>query len=262
MFTSFKFIRNSSKFSYLCRKPYFNFTDLTKINFNQAVSVIRRFQEDDQFSFTVETPKKRITFTLPEDTTFQDFKSALKKEIEGSFKDIEVYSIDLAEISNISKLSDIANNNYYAIADNKVVFKITNGDMKSAEISENDYKQTLEYFEKLGLPFIEQKILLNYFRRVDHLIEEDIGQKIFTDNNTYQKPFDKNILIENMLEGLVNNKNIHTENEENLINEYSKIKNQLADIEFERSIIEVKVNYYIYKIEHLIIFGRLIKMLN
>jgi len=103
-------------------------------------------------------------------------------------------------------------------------------------------KNTVSYLEKLGLPFLERKILLNYLRRVDHLVEEELGKKLFSDSNVYSEAFDKNIFIENMLEALASNKNIQTENEEGLINQYVDLKAKLDEMKAHYAVLDEKAH--------------------
>jgi len=238
-----KRVRQSLSFNPLLYTPYAKFTDLTKINFANYISIHRKTVNDEQYSFTIDTPQNRIHFALPDDTTFSDFKKHFQKEVDPeTVKDLKVFSIDLSEISNVSRLSDLSSHNYYVIGDSNIVYKVMSVDRKPAEISETDYQSTKDYFEKLGLPFLERKIVLNYLRRVDHFLEEELGKKIFTDHDSYNQSFDKNILIENMIEAIANNKNQQVENEEVLINQYLQLQEKLEEIQFQHALLAAKAH--------------------
>jgi septal ring factor EnvC (AmiA/AmiB activator) len=50
-----------------------------------------------------------------------------------------------------------------------------------------------------------------------------------------------------MIEGLSNNRNQRTENEQALYNEYNKVKDQLEELKIKRSELEAQVNsFYMY----------------
>ncbi len=94
------------------------------------------------------------------------------------------------------------------------------------------------------LPLQKRKTLLNYLKRVDQHSVGNFKKTLFADKNFYSDPFGKEILINIMIEGLSNNRNQRTENEQELYNEYNKVKDQLEELKIKSSELETQVNFF------------------
>jgi len=141
-------------------------------------------------------------------------------EISKEIKDVSVYSTDKAEYANVTKLSDLKNTDHYIIVNNSSLYVVQSLDETEAEKFEKQYSKNATLFEKMGLPFIQRKILLNYLRRVDLLNHDKFGSRPFADQQGKKDGYSKDVVVQNLLEGIINNKNQQIENEEALLQTY------------------------------------------
>jgi hypothetical protein len=217
-----------------------SFSSSPSINFSQWRPLYRKQLRTDEFQFTIEEGNQRQNVTLPEDSTVSDLKAKLKSLSE-DIKTIKVLSMDLAEYANQTQLSDLKYDNHYIIVNDNVPYKVVGLDKSLAEEHEGSYEKYVDISKSLGLPFIERKILLNYLERVDHLNKEKLGRRLFVDNEQNKATFSKDALIQNLIEGIISNKNQQIEREENLIQAYESHKKKWEDLDLQHQELEKKV---------------------
>jgi hypothetical protein len=220
-----------------------SFASAPSINFAQWRPLYRKQLRTEEYQFTIEEGQQRQNVTLPEDSTVTDLKSKLKGLSE-DIKTIKVLSMDLAEYANQTQLSDLKFDNHYIVVNDSVPYKVIGLDKSLAEEHEGSYQKYVDISKNLGLPFIERKILLNYLERVDLLNKEKLGRRLFTDNEPSKAPFSKDALIQNLIEGIISNKNQQIEREENLIQAYESHKKKLEDLDLQHQELERKVTYF------------------
>lgn len=217
-----------------------SFASSPSINFSQWRPLYRKQLRTDEFQFTIEEGNQRQNVTLPEDSTVSDLKAKLKGLSE-DIKSIQILSMDLAEYANQTQLSDLKYDNHYIVVNDSVPYKVIGLDKSLAEQHEGSYEKYVEISKNLGLPFIERKILLNYLERVDLLNKEKLGRRLFADNELSKAPFSKDVLIQNLIEGIISNKNQQIEREENLIQAYESHKRKWEELDLQHQELEKKV---------------------
>lgn len=217
-----------------------SFATTSNINFSQWRPLYRKQLRNEEYQFTIEEGNARQNVTLSEDSTVSDLKAKLKGLSE-DIKSIKVLSMDLSEYANQTQLSDLKFDNHYIVVNDTVPYKVVGLDKSLAEEQEGSYQKYVNISQSLGLPFIERKILLNYLERVDMLNKEKLGRRVFADNELSKAPFSKDILIQNLIEGVISNKNQQIEREENLVQAYEGHKAKLEELNLQHQELERKV---------------------
>lgn len=227
---------NFSRFSTVNTVP----NSLAHLNFAEYIKVYRHQLRTDEFEYILEDEAKRLSLTLPEDASLADLKTELKSK-SNDIKSIEVYSMDLAELANVTKLADLGTEGHYLVLNNKELCKVKSLDLTESDAFEQTYKGREEMCANIGLPFIEQQIILNYLKRVDVLNKQSLGKNLFADSDNCEGKIDKNIIIQNLLDGVINDKNQMISNEESLIEYYNAEKRKLEELQAQHDFIEQKV---------------------
>lgn len=79
--------------------------------------------------------------------------------------------------------------------------------------------------------------------------QEKLDKRLFTDEEDQKVTFSKQTIMENMIEGIFNNKNQQVDNEELLINQYIQSTLKLQDLKIQRADLERRVNYLQHQLE-------------
>mmetsp|Transcript_71510 Transcript_71510/g.83186 ORF Transcript_71510/g.83186 Transcript_71510/m.83186 type:complete len:349 (-) Transcript_71510:133-1179(-) len=211
------------------------------IDFSQYKTIYKRVERTNDFTFTLPTLEEKIEFNLPEEATVNDLINEVVKSSKG-VKNCKAVTLDKAEIASITKLEDVKADNFYLLINNEDILKIISLDSTDAESQDKMYQKVESYCESIGVPFIERKIILNYLKRVDQHSIENFSKPLFADKNVYAEPFDKNILLDNLVEGLSNNRNQKSENEQRLYSDYHKTKQQIEELKIKRSELETQAH--------------------
>jgi len=212
----------------------------SQINYSEYRNVYRKLLQTEEYLYSIDNGDKMVELTIGQDATIQELKEQFK-QLSKDIKEVKVTSLDLAEYADVTRLSDLATENHYLIVNNKSLYKVTSIDKSLADQDEALYQKNQDLCEKLGLPFIERKILLNYLKRVDILNQERFGKKLFTGQEIANTAVDKDIFIQNLIEAIINNKNQQIEKEEALIQMYHEQKEKLENLKLQRAELEKKV---------------------
>lgn len=232
------------------------------LDFSQYKTIYKRTERNDEFNFMIPSFEEKIEFNLPEEATVNDLIKEITQSSKG-IKSCHAITMDKVEIAGITKLEDIKADNFYILVNQSDLLKIVTTETTESEERDKKYQKVESYCESIGVPFIERKIIVNYLKRVDQHTVENFNHPLFADKNFYTQPFDKEILIDNLVEGLSNNRNQRVENEQALYNEYNKVKGQLEDLKIKRSELEQQVYAHQNDACNLIFFCyRLIKRRN
>ena len=210
------------------------------LDFSDYTRIVRRNLRTDEFEYTIEDEANKASFTVSEDATIADLRQALQGQ-SADIKAIQILSIDLAEIANVTKLADLGNEPHYIILNNKEVCKVLIPELSAADKMEEAYRRREENCENIGLPFIERKIILNYIKRVDGLNTDRLGKPLFADTDVFEGKIDKKVILKNLLDGIINSKNQQTNNEEQLVHYYNEQKVKLDNLKVQHDEIDRRV---------------------
>jgi hypothetical protein len=223
--------------------PSYSFCTLPKISFTEFTRVYRRPLGDEEFEYIIEDDAKKVSFTVSDNATLTELKQKLQ-ELSQDIKSVKALSLDLAELADETQLHELSDESYYMILNDQSLCKMMSLERSEAEIAERAYKKREETCQNAGLPFIEQQIILNYLKRVDILNQEVLGNRLFADTKVHEGKVDKKLIIKNIFEGVIHQKNHSVSNEPEMIANYLQMRNQLEALKIQHEILEKKVSEY------------------
>ena len=223
--------------------PSYSFCTLPNISFTEFTRVYRRPVSGDEFEYIIEDEAKKVSFTISDDATIADLKQKLQEQ-SSDIKSVKALSLDLAELSNQTHLHDLSDETYYMILNDQSLCKMVSLERSEAEIAERAYKKREEACKNAGLPFIEQQLIINYLQRVDILNTQTLGNRLFADTKVHEGKVDKKLIIKNLLEGVIHQKNHSVNNEQEMIANYLQLRVQLEALKLQHEILEGRVSKY------------------
>jgi len=235
-----RFLRSKFRRSLYHALPLSSFSTLPMIDFTEYTRLYRRQVAPDEWEFTLSTGADKITFTLPENVTMRELKQKLL-EYTQDIKTIRAVSVDLAEYPDFTKISDLGKESHYLILNNENLIKARNVEVSEVDKADREYLKKEEACMNCGLPFIEQQIILNYLKRVDLLNKATLGKKLFADTDLYEGKIKKDIIIKNLLDGIVADKNHLVTNEKELLDYYYQLRARAGEFEAQKELLEKKV---------------------
>ena len=138
----------------------------------------------------------------------------------------------------MTSLSNLENSNFYLIGDEHHLFKIVD----SSDENLKNRTEIEKYCEELDISYLQKKIINNYLNRFDKLNEMKFGSKIFDNvNEKTGKLFDKEVLVQNLIEALPTNRTNPILDEEELHQQYLKLKENVDNLQNQKSQLEAIV---------------------
>jgi len=222
--------------------PKFCSTPIPKhLDFNEFTRVYRRTLPTEELEYTIEDQGKKVSFTIAEDSTIQDLKAAFQAQ-SPDIQSLQALSIDLAEYANLTKLSELGNETHYMVLNDKNLCKVVSLDLDEADLVSRAYRSKEERCLNIGLPFIEQQMIINYLKRVDFLNRATIGKNLFSDDNVFEGKVDKKVILKNLLDGIIDHKNQQEGDEEQMIQLYQQHRIRLEQLKEQKEVIEKKAH--------------------
>ena len=217
-------------------------SQVSNLDFTEYTRVYRRHLPTDEYEYIIEDQANKVSFSLPEDATLEDLKSAFQGQ-SADIKSFQAYSIDLAEFANVTKLTDLSNETHYIVLNNKNLCKVTSLDLSEADKLDQGYLKREEKCLNVGLPFMEQQMLLTYLKRVDNLNKQTLGKFLFADEDCVEGKIDKKIIIKNLLDGIIDSKNQQEGDELRLVEAYNEQVARLEELKEQKQQLEAKVKF-------------------
>ena len=249
----FKLLRSSP--SLFPRILSYQFTTFQNVDFHSMYPVIKDLKNSETFEFKLlleNKEGKRVIFDLSKTHTIQDLFNKITENLQ--FKSLKAYSLDRAEISNMTTLSDLDRSNFYILADSQHFFKIIDAANSS---SKNASSEVETYCDELHISHLQKKIISNYLGRLDILNEMKFGFKIFDPENIAKnsKTVDKEELLLNLVEALPTNRTNLVSDESLLQAQYFKLRADVENLQGQKKQLE---NY----VDLLTIFFFFLKKIN
>jgi len=128
------------------------------------------------------------------------------------------------------------------VLNNKNLCKVVSLDQDEADRVSQAYRSKEERCLNIGLPFIEQQMIINYLKRVDFLNRSTLGKNLFSDENIFEGKVDKKIILKNLLDGIIDAKNQQEGDEEQMVQLYQQHRIRFEQLKEQKEIIEKKAH--------------------
>ena len=239
----FKLLRTSPVLFSRILSPHFS--TLQNADFQSFYPMIKDLKNSETFEFKLlleNKEGKRVIFDLSKTHTIQDLFNKISESLQ--FKSLKAYSLDKAEISNMTPLSDLERSNFYILADNLHFFKIIDAAAQSSTLS----TEVEKYCDELNISHLQKKIISNYLGRLDILNETKFGFKIFDREDTEKsnKTVDKEELLLNLVEALPTNRTNLVVDESLLQTRYFKLRAEVENLQNQKKQLENYVNEVLF----------------
>lgn len=215
------------------------FSTFQNVDFQSMYPMIKDLKNSDTFEFKLlleNKEGKRVIFDLSKTHTIQDLFNKITENLQ--FNSLKAYSLDRAEISNMTPLSDLDRSNFYILADSQHFFKII--DAANSSSSKTAASEVERYCDELHISHLQKKIISNYLGRLDILNEMKFGFKVFDPENIAKngKTVDKEDLLLNLVEALPTNRTNLVSDESLLQAKYFKLRADVENLQGQKKQLE------------------------